>query len=153
MCLLMGVSAVCCKKCGCQWHLFGSVQWLNTLWRRNSWSAIVYSLGPPVSEGGWHETEMNMTYVPEHACQDMIHAAHTVTYNMANDDESFNKEMASDSLEWYVMQSPNKKTWVVLLASRDVKVCELHIGWFAVKSGNLEHSFLCWHDVWIVMSN
>jgi len=31
----------------------------------------------------------------------MIHAANTVTYNMANDDESFNKETASDSLEWH----------------------------------------------------
>jgi hypothetical protein len=39
----------------------------------------------------------------------MIHAANTVTYNMANDDESFNKEMVSDSLEWYVTLSPNKK--------------------------------------------
>jgi len=28
----------------------------------------------------------------------MIHAANTVTYNLANDDERFNKEMASDSL-------------------------------------------------------
>ena len=28
-------------------------------------------------------------------------------------EESFNKEMASDSLEWNVMQSPNKKTGVV----------------------------------------
>jgi len=34
---------------------------------------------------------MNMTYVPEHA-------ANRVTYNMANDVESFNKEMTSDSL-------------------------------------------------------
>jgi len=43
----------------------------------------------------------------------MIHAANSVIYNMAIDDESFNKEMASDSLEWHVMQSPNKKTGVV----------------------------------------
>jgi len=28
----------------------------------------------------------------------MIHAANTVIYNMANDEEIFNKEMASDSL-------------------------------------------------------
>ena len=35
----------------------------------------------------------------------MIHAANTVIYNMVNDEESFNKEMASDSLEWNVMQS------------------------------------------------
>jgi hypothetical protein len=46
-------------------------------------------------------------------CEDMVHAANTVTYNMANDDESFNKEMESDSLEWNVMQSPNKKTGVI----------------------------------------
>jgi hypothetical protein len=26
----------------------------------------VYALVPAVSEGGWHEVEMNMTYVPEH---------------------------------------------------------------------------------------
>jgi hypothetical protein len=32
---------------------------------------------------------------------------------MANDDESFNKEMASDSMEWHVMLSPNKKNGVV----------------------------------------
>jgi hypothetical protein len=48
-----------------------------------------------------------------------------------DDDESFNKEMESDSLEWNVMQSPNKNTGVVLLASRTVKVCGLHIGQFA----------------------
>jgi len=36
-----------------------------------------------------------------------------VIYNMDNDDESFNKEMASDRVEWHVMQSPNKKTGVV----------------------------------------
>jgi hypothetical protein len=28
------------------------------------------------------------------------------------------------------MQSPNKKTGVILLASRAMKVCGLHIGWF-----------------------
>ena len=50
----------------------------------------------------------------------MIHAANTVTYNLAND-ESFNKGMASDSLEWHVMLSPNKKTGVVLLATRVIK--------------------------------
>jgi len=50
------------------------------------------------------------------------------TYNMANDHESLNKEMASDSLEWHVMQSPSKKTGVLLLASRVMKVCGLHIG-------------------------
>ena len=33
----------------------------------------------------------------------MIHVANTVTYDMANDVESFNKEMASDILEWHVM--------------------------------------------------
>ena len=43
----------------------------------------------------------------------MILAANTVIYIMANDEESFNKEMASDSLEWNIMQSPNKKTGVV----------------------------------------
>jgi len=57
----------------------------------------------------------------------MILAAHTVTSNMAND-ESFNKEMASDSLEWHVVKSPNKMTGTVLLASRVMKVCGLHIG-------------------------
>ena len=46
-------------------------------------------------------------------CQDMIHAVNAVTYNMTNDDESFNKEMASASLEWHVVQSPNKKNGVV----------------------------------------
>jgi len=40
----------------------------------------------------------------------MIHAANTVIYSMVNDEESFNKEMTSDSLEWNVMQPPNKKT-------------------------------------------
>jgi hypothetical protein len=43
----------------------------------------------------------------------MICAANTVTYNLANDVENFNKEVASHSLEWHVMQSPNKKTGVV----------------------------------------
>jgi len=50
----------------------------------------------------------------------MIHAANTVTYDIANDNESFNKEIASNNLEWHVMQSPNKKTGVVLLPSRVV---------------------------------
>ena len=35
----------------------------------------------------------------------MIHAVNMVTCNMANDDESFNIAMASDRLEWHVMQS------------------------------------------------
>jgi hypothetical protein len=47
---------------------------------------------------------------------------------MAIDDESFNKEMANDSLEWHVILSPNKQTRAVLLASRVLKVCGLHIG-------------------------
>jgi hypothetical protein len=57
----------------------------------------------------------------------MIHAANTATHNMANDDEGFNKEMARDGLGWHV-QCPNKKTGAVLLASRVLKVCGLHIG-------------------------
>jgi len=40
----------------------------------------------------------------------MIHAANIVNYKLANDDESLNKVISSDSLEWHVMQSPNKKT-------------------------------------------
>ena len=32
---------------------------------------------------------------------------------MANDDESFNKEIATDSLEWHVTQFPIMKTGVV----------------------------------------
>jgi hypothetical protein len=47
---------------------------------------------------------------------------------MANDDESFNKERASNNLEGHVMQSPNKKTGVVWLASGVMKVCGLLIG-------------------------
>jgi len=47
---------------------------------------------------------------------------------MANDNESFNKETASDSLEWHVMQSAKKKTGVVGLTSRVMKVCGLLIG-------------------------
>jgi hypothetical protein len=58
----------------------------------------------------------------------MVHAANTVTYNMANDYESFNKEMESDILEWNVIQFPNKNTRDLLLAGRAVKVYELHIG-------------------------
>jgi lipid II:glycine glycyltransferase (peptidoglycan interpeptide bridge formation enzyme) len=54
---------------------------------------------------------MNVTYVPEHV--KTLYAANTVTYNLANDVENFNKEMASDSLEWHVMQSPNENTGVV----------------------------------------
>jgi hypothetical protein len=57
----------------------------------------------------------------------MLHAANTVTYNLAND-ETFNKGKAIDSLEWHVMQCPNKKNGFVLLASRVMKVCGLHIG-------------------------
>jgi hypothetical protein len=43
----------------------------------------------------------------------MINVINTVTYNLANDVENFNKEMASDRSEWHVMQSPNKKTGVI----------------------------------------
>jgi len=47
---------------------------------------------------------------------------------MASDEESFKKEMASECLEWHVMLSVNKKTGAVLLVSRDMRVCALHIG-------------------------
>jgi hypothetical protein len=43
----------------------------------------------------------------------MIHAANTVTCNLINGVENFNKEMASDSLDWHVMQARIKKTGVV----------------------------------------
>ena len=69
MCILISVFAVCCKKCGSQWHLFASVQWLNSWWRRKSSSAIsvlCMHFVAPVSEGGWGEVQMNMTYVAEH---------------------------------------------------------------------------------------
>jgi hypothetical protein len=37
----------------------------------------------------------------------MIHAANTVTYNMANDDESYNKEMGSGmSVQYILMTQP-----------------------------------------------
>jgi predicted negative regulator of RcsB-dependent stress response len=53
-----------------------------------------------------------------------------VTFNLANNDvESFNKEMASASLEWQVMQSPDED-WRCILASRVMKVNELHLGCF-----------------------
>ena len=48
----------------------------------------------------------------------MKHVANTVTYDLANDVENFNKEMASDSSEWHDMQSPNKKTGVVFWPTR-----------------------------------
>jgi hypothetical protein len=76
-----------------------------------------------------------------------------VTYNMANDYESSNKEMASDSLKWHIKLSPNKKTRAVLLASRVMKFCGLHISWFVALSQNHKYSFLCWHDVWTIMPN
>jgi hypothetical protein len=52
----------------------------------------------------------------------MIHAANTVTYDVANDDESFSKEMASDNLEWQFTLSPSKKTGAVFLASRVIGI-------------------------------
>jgi hypothetical protein len=48
----------------------------------------------------------------------MIHATNTVTCNLANYVENFNKKMASDSLEWHAMQFPNKKTGVVFWPAR-----------------------------------
>jgi hypothetical protein len=57
----------------------------------------------------------------------MVQAANSVTYNMPNDDESFNIDTETHNLEWNVMQSPNK-TGVVLLANRVVIVCGFHIG-------------------------
>jgi hypothetical protein len=40
MCLLISVSTVWCKKCGCQWRSFASVQWLNSWSKRNDPSAL-----------------------------------------------------------------------------------------------------------------
>jgi hypothetical protein len=45
MCLLISVSAVWCKKCGCQWYLFASVQWWNSWWKRNDPSALSVRIG------------------------------------------------------------------------------------------------------------
>jgi hypothetical protein len=56
----------------------------------------VYALVPPVSEGGWQEVQMNMTYVSEHA--KTWYMLQIQWHNMANDNVSFNKEMESDSL-------------------------------------------------------
>jgi hypothetical protein len=39
----------------------------------------------------------------------MVHAANIVTYNMADDDESFNNEMQSDRLEWNVSHAVSKQ--------------------------------------------
>jgi len=46
------------------------------------------------------------------------HSANTVTYILANDDEIFNTEMASDSLDCHFMLSPNKKNGVVFWPPR-----------------------------------
>ena len=54
MCFLISVSAVFWKKCGCQWCLFASLQWVNSLWRRNCWCHQ------------YHEVQMNMKHAPEH---------------------------------------------------------------------------------------
>jgi len=56
------------------------------------------------------------------------HSANTVTYNLANDDESFNKVMASDSLKWHFMRMLKQEDWICNLANRVVKLCELNIG-------------------------
>jgi hypothetical protein len=68
----------------------------------------------------------------------MVDAANTVTYYMANDVESFNKEMENDSIRLECPASLNKKTGVVLPASSGLKVCGLHIGCFADKIWNVE---------------
>jgi len=52
-----------------------------------------------------------------------------VTCNLDNDVENFNKEMASDSLEWHAVSK--QEDWSCILASRVIKVCGLHIGCFA----------------------
>jgi len=58
----------------------------------------------------------------------MIDATHTVTYNMANGDESFNKEMASDNLKCHVQVKcyfslVNINNRVCLLHSTDFVTC------------------------------
>ena len=57
----------------------------------------------------------------------MIYAANTVTYNLANDEENFNKVVTSDSLEWPVMQMLKQEDWICNLANRVIKVRELLI--------------------------
>jgi len=69
MSLLMSVAVVCCKKCGCQWHLFCqcTVIEFRVKEKQLKWSkCYVYALVSALSDGGLHEVEMNMTYVPEH---------------------------------------------------------------------------------------
>ena len=92
MFLLISVSAACRKKCGCQWHLFASVQRLNSLWRRNGSGAV------SVMCMHWCHQYQKVTWsrdahdIDTWTCQDMIHAVNMVTYNIANDMKASTKQ-------------------------------------------------------------
>jgi hypothetical protein len=89
----------------------------------------------------WNKDELE-----EHrwTCQNIMHTANTVTYNMANDDESFNQEM-----KWQLLATchtiSKQECQTVLLANRVMEFCGLYIGWYLVYSGNHKHHFLCWY--------
>jgi len=92
MCLFIEYLKCTMKICGCQWHMFAIVQWLNSLWRRNSSSAVtfVYISATRIRRWGmWNRYVFEeLTWI----CQNMMHVANRVTYFVAND-ESFNEEM------------------------------------------------------------
>jgi hypothetical protein len=77
-------------------------------------------------------------------CQNIMRAANTVTYNMANDDESFKPEM-----KWQLLATchtiSKQECRTVLLANRVMEFCGLRIGWYLGYSGNHKHHFFCWY--------
>ena len=63
---------------------------------------------PALSDAGWHKVEMNVTYIPEHVkTWYMLQIQWFITWLMM---KKASIKLASDNLEWHVMQFPNKKT-------------------------------------------
>ena len=129
MCLFIEYLKCIMKICGCQWHMFAIVQWLNSLWRRNSSNAVtcVYALVPLLTEGG--ECEIEMYLKNSHECVKtwcMLQIEWFTLWWMMR----VSTKKWSACLEWHVILSPNKRAGTVLLANRVMEVCRLHIGWF-----------------------
>jgi hypothetical protein len=110
------------KICGCPWHMFASVQWLNSLWRRNSSSAVTFMCVTFVT--------CNRDVCEEHTeCAKTWYTLQIPWLTLWQMMRASTKKW-SDSLEWHVILSPNKKAGTVLLANRVMEVCRLHIGSF-----------------------
>jgi len=66
----------------CRWHAIASAQWLSCWWRGNSSSAVSVMCVGANGIRSWVTWSRDEHDVCTWTCQDMIHAANTVTCNM-----------------------------------------------------------------------